>query len=81
MDRKKITEWIKWFIWVGSVIGMLIAWRVDKARDQIESKLVIQEMAKDLEEIKQDVKETKTYVFENKDNITRLTTLAELRAE
>ena len=54
MDRQKITEWIKWFVWVGSLVGMFTAWRVDKAKDKINYEVKMQQLMEDVQEIKQD---------------------------
>jgi len=62
-------------------VGMFVTWRVDKAKDRLRYDMTIDTLVEDVSEIKQDAKDTKNYVLENKDNITRLTTIAELLSQ
>lgn len=81
MDRKKITEWVKWILWVFSLIGVYTEGRVSKAKVEQKYEIQMVQQAEDIQEIKQDVKEIRNYAITNTNNITKLTTIAELQSD
>jgi len=77
MDRKKITELVKWFLWLGSIIGVYTEGKVSKAKVVQRYEIQMEQQSDDIQEIKQDIKEIRGYAIENKDNITRTTAILE----
>ena len=77
MDRKKITEWVKWFVWIFSLIGVYTEGRVSKAKVEERADIKLEQVARDIEELKEYTKDTRNYALTNKDNITRSTAILE----
>lgn len=80
MDRKTITEWIKWGFWVASLVSVIVAWRVEIAKNKLET------LARDEKELAQEAKINKLsneneklleYVTQNKEGLIRVATWIE----
>ena len=81
MDRKTITEWIKWGFWVISMATVIITWQVqakmyklkEEARDS-----KIEAQAIEIKVLEQELYKTKDYAKENHTNIGWIFRILEL---
>jgi len=81
MNRKTITEWIKWGFWVISMATVIITWQVqakmyklkEEARD---AKITSLEMRNNI--LEQELYKTKDYAKENHTNIGWIFRILEL---
>jgi hypothetical protein len=84
MDRKTVTEWVKWGLWVISLATVIITWQVqvkmyklkEEARDaKIESQAI------EIKVLKEELYKTKDYAKENHFSIDLIFRILELDAE
>jgi len=84
MNRKTITEWIKWGFWIISIVTVIITWQVQAKMAKLKEEArdaKIESQAMEIKVLKEELYKTKDYAKENHFSIDLIFRILELDAD